>query len=347
MDIIPKNRIRPHATSRPVIPNGPLVHDNSMTGLSSAPALRVKRHSLTIDPLKDSDLSKEDVFVGSAGNAASSAQPIAVSQGVSVEELIAKRGAKVVEPSEADAAEPKVEDAQAKPAEESEPEAKRPWEEFNQPDEPADDHADADAKPQGSVLDDAGSPDDAAAAEAAQLLAGTPVPHRTIAELEAVHSSTRRSPESGDDTSTKPEETPVQEETPQALTQSAAQPTTPKGAEPEVAAGDSLADALREDEPETPQEHSQALKDAMQEMSGKDSKHDKDDKVEKSDGHHELYGGKPVIIVHKGQGQMSAVAWVLWFIFCLGLALLIVNFLIDAGYIETNYNIPHTDIINN
>ena len=42
---------------------------------------------------------------------------------------------------------------------------------------------------------------------------------------------------------------------------------------------------------------------------------------------------------------MSALAWVLWFIVCVGLALLIVNFLIDADIITTTYNIPHTNLL--
>jgi len=357
MDIIPKNRIRPHTTSRPVIPNGPLVRDNSMTSLSGAPALHVKRHNLTIDPLKDSELTKADIYANSASAAITGRHTTApvVGQGVSVEELIAKRagGEKVIDTGDmADIDKPTyvtadVNEEPIKPAAAAEDEAKKPWEEFNQPDE-----ASLASSPQATA--DSPSGDEDAAAEAARLLSYPE--HGSIAELEATHSSSRRSSESEQDTAgTTPEvESSAQEnEMSQALAQSSHRADMSKSdGQPDVAAGDSLADALREDEPIAPQEHSQALKDAMQEMDGKpshanDLKDEKDSIDEKTEGRHQLYEGEPVIVVHKAHGQMSAVAWVLWFIFCLGLALLIVNFLIDAGYIETNYDIPHTNIIGN
>ncbi len=95
----------------------------------------------------------------------------------------------------------------------------------------------------------------------------------------------------------------------------------------------SLAHALSEDS-DKPQEHSDALKDAIKDLDSKDAP-----------AHHELYGGKPVIVVHKPHGKQSAAMWMLWFFVCIGLALLIVNFLLDAEIIETMYNVPHSDIL--
>jgi hypothetical protein len=96
----------------------------------------------------------------------------------------------------------------------------------------------------------------------------------------------------------------------------------------------SLQKALNGDDAKSqPQEHSPALKEAIKDM---------DENGERP--HHELYGGKPVIVVHNDHG-MSAVAWVLWFIVCLALALLIVNFLLDADIIQTTLSVPHTNIL--
>ncbi len=86
-------------------------------------------------------------------------------------------------------------------------------------------------------------------------------------------------------------------------------------------------------------EHSETLKGALKDL-------DDNEEVDSNGRHHQgLYGGKPVIVVHKAHGSQSAVMWVLWFIICLGLAVLIVNFLLDAGVIATSYNVPHTDIL--
>lgn len=95
---------------------------------------------------------------------------------------------------------------------------------------------------------------------------------------------------------------------------------------------DSLAQALKSDNDGQPQEHSEALKGALKDLDGQPV-------------HHELYGGKPVIVVHKPHGKHSALMWSLWFFLCVGLALAIVNFLLDAGVIETTYQIPYTDLL--
>jgi hypothetical protein len=103
-------------------------------------------------------------------------------------------------------------------------------------------------------------------------------------------------------------------------------------------ANDALADVLRDDTPGPAPAHSEVLKEAIKELDedevGKDGRH-----------HHELYGGKPVIVVHKDHGTKSALMWALWFFLCVGLAVLIVNFLLDANVINTSYNVPHTDLL--
>ncbi len=83
-------------------------------------------------------------------------------------------------------------------------------------------------------------------------------------------------------------------------------------------------------------EHSQALKDELQTL--------KDKPEEEIHPHHELYGGKPVIVIHKARGVQSTLNWILWFIFCLLLALVIVDVLLDAGIITTDYSVPHTHL---
>lgn len=75
------------------------------------------------------------------------------------------------------------------------------------------------------------------------------------------------------------------------------------------------------------------LKAAMKDLDDKDGRP-----------HYELYGGKPVIIVHKGK-RLSGLMWTVWFMVCLGLALLAVNVLLDAGIITTDYVIPHTNFL--
>jgi hypothetical protein len=95
---------------------------------------------------------------------------------------------------------------------------------------------------------------------------------------------------------------------------------------------EALAKALQGDE-QKPQEHSAALKEEIKNL-GEDGRE-----------HQELYGGKPVIVVHKDKGALSTVMWVVWFLICVLLALGIVDVLLDASIVKTNYNIPYTDFI--
>lgn len=332
MDIIPKNRVRPSATSRPVIATSmPAVADNTMTTPSGAPTLQIaKRRQITISPPADSELNKEDVMPNvAAGSVAQEQAPAA--QGVSVSELLAKRQEKtlatpVEEPVLAPA--PELEVAAAEPAVAPGTTPELPDTEVS------------------SVPDE-----DPAAAEAARLLSDTPEAEKPPAaeaveepalglqpaEEAKVETEIRQELDADEPVVDEPavaEPAPASpEEQEVAVAEKSESPEAEEAKAPEPAANDSVADILKEEESE-PQEHSQALKDEIKGMG--DSK---------AEGHHEQYDGKPVIVIHKEHGPMSAVAWVLWFFLCVGLALLVVNFLLDADFITTNYNIPHTNIL--
>lgn len=375
-DIIPKSKVRPSATSRPVITSStPAVADNTLTASSGVPTLQVKRRNIIINPSDDTDLSKEDVMPNlapavttSPPEAAPSDQPALTvasessvtppaTQGVAVSELIAKRsetggdGPVAVANTAAEVPATELESAPA-----AQPTATTDASPGTTPELPAAEQAHV---------------DDQAAAEAARLLSDEPEPvpppgeeamSATGAEAEqaveamSIPAPTTASPSepvenltaSNDTTqSTSVPVTSTAELQPPAELEAAVKheeavtdmpvPATPEKTEP--VANDVLQEVLKE-EPVEPQAHSQALKDAMKDMEGKGGA-DKSDRSQ----HHELYGGKPVIVVHKEHGAMSATAWVLWFFLCLGLAVLIVNFLLDAGFIETTYRIPHTNIL--
>lgn len=99
-------------------------------------------------------------------------------------------------------------------------------------------------------------------------------------------------------------------------------------------AEDSLANALKDDSTGSPPEQTDELKDAIKDMDSSSLRH------------HELYEGKPVIVVHKHHtGKHPALAWTVWFLMCLAIALLAVNLLLDAEVISTEYVIPHTDFL--
>jgi len=71
---------------------------------------------------------------------------------------------------------------------------------------------------------------------------------------------------------------------------------------------------------------------------------EEDDKAPKERQHHELYGGKPVIVIHK-HGRHSALKTIVWVIICLIVAVAIVDVLLDAGVITTDYDVPYTDFL--
>jgi len=267
MDIIPKNKVRPTTTSRPVITNsGPGVADNTMTQPSSAPLLQTKKR-LTITPMGDRD---------SSDNSEAEATTASADQGASVEELIAKHHQKNDELTEAPSPKPDpspvvIEVPTADPVAVSQL---------------------APSRPAPSGLPEEVAADRAAAEAAASLLSGEPI--EKSFEPASEQSTSREAPTSS-----------------------------------------AVADILKEeDDQPQPQEHSQALKDELKEMGVNGGPKT----------HHELYGGKPVIIVHKDH-SMSAVGWTLWFLFCVTLALVAVNFLLDADVITTDYQIPHSNIL--
>lgn len=105
---------------------------------------------------------------------------------------------------------------------------------------------------------------------------------------------------------------------------------------PAEAAEGSLDRIFKEDKQQTIV-HSQALKDELQNI---------DDKPEEGvHPHHELYGGKPVIVIHKAHSPQATLNMILWIIFCFLLALVIVDVLLDSGVITTDYNVPHTRLL--
>lgn len=77
---------------------------------------------------------------------------------------------------------------------------------------------------------------------------------------------------------------------------------------------------------------------------GEDGEEGNDGKPSDERPRHELYGGKPVIVIHK-HSKHSALKAILWIILCLILAVAIVDVLLDAGVITTNYDVPYTDFL--
>lgn len=59
----------------------------------------------------------------------------------------------------------------------------------------------------------------------------------------------------------------------------------------------------------------------------------------------ELYGGKPVIVTHEPHPVRSAIISALLFLLMLALALVVFNFLLDAGVVSLSIDVPHTDLL--
>lgn len=59
----------------------------------------------------------------------------------------------------------------------------------------------------------------------------------------------------------------------------------------------------------------------------------------------ELYGGRPVIIIHEEHPILDFLRGLLVFVLGLVVIAAAVNFLLDAGIIETGYKIPHTNFL--
>jgi hypothetical protein len=279
-DIIPRNQVKPSASSRPIITTTqPEQADNTLktapltgtSGEAQAAAAQLKHKPLNLKlsaPGNDED--PEDEKGGAA------------SKGVPLSDLIASKSSAAAatpaaldsdSPAAAEAAEPKADaDAETKPK----PEAEEPAEAAKAPSE----------KPEAS--------------EAAP-------------------------------------ETAPEPQVPEKAEQPVAADAAPK-TEPEA---DSVDQVLKDDAADETQPHSQALKN---ELATLDKDHPADG--EGADGehpHHELYGGKPVIVIHKGHSGNSALNAFLWLLVCLLLAVIIVDVLLDMNIITTTFNIPHTN----
>jgi hypothetical protein len=79
-----------------------------------------------------------------------------------------------------------------------------------------------------------------------------------------------------------------------------------------------------------PAEHSPELKSAIEDYDNEEP---------------ELYGGKPVIVVHEPHPLATTLKWIFWFIVSVGLALLALNFLLDAGVVSVGRDLPHTNLL--
>ncbi len=88
-------------------------------------------------------------------------------------------------------------------------------------------------------------------------------------------------------------------------------------------------------------EHSDGFKDAIQDLEtspeGKHPLHQSGESM--------LYGGKPVIIIHEPHPLRSIFSLIFWFIVCLILIFIVLNFLLDAGVVSTSLDIPHTNVL--
>lgn len=339
MDIIPKNRVRPSATSRPVIATStPAVADNTMTTPSGAPALQIKRRQITIRPSADSDLNKEDVMPNVAAASVAEEQAPVAAQGVSVSELLAKRKEKTLHTAADEPTPTATPELEVSETAEVAVDTSGTTPELPEPEAQEEDPATAEAA---RLLADAPADEQPVIEETIELpvpdlqTADEPKvevePEALVPEVTTVDAPPIEEPASSEESAKAAEET----EAPMTAALAAdANPSAAEEAKPtEAATSDSVEDILKEEQPQT-QEHSQALKDEIKGMDAKGGEQ-----------HHSSYDGKPVIVIHKEHGPMSAVTWVLWFIVCVGLALLIVNFLLDADFITTNYKIPHTNIL--
>jgi hypothetical protein len=213
--------------------------------------------------------------------------------------------------------------------------------------EPSKSAEDLKAKPEGSVatpsepgvsVGDLIAKREKAKTEEPEPAADKQEPQETVVEEKSAEVTPVEEPE--------PKAEPESEATKSSANEQTSEPPKVEDVKPPVADGaksagedvpeDDFMRALRDDhnEPSESQEHSPALKQAIQDLDEKDGRP-----------HHELYGGKPVIVIHREHGAKSALLWILWFIICVGLALLVVNLLLDADIIQTDYNVPHTDFL--
>lgn len=158
---------------------------------------------------------------------------------------------------------------------------------------------------------------------------------------------TKPSPEDQPDEKPPAKEAPADAEEPDAKKPAATTPDykpSDQKSDADVAAAKSqtanenLDKVLNEDETAAaPAEHSDELKSALNDL----------DKSPEGKHPHEaeLYGGKPVIVVHEPHPVRSALIALMWIILLLGMGLLALNFLIDAGLVSLGYDLPHTNLL--
>ncbi len=60
---------------------------------------------------------------------------------------------------------------------------------------------------------------------------------------------------------------------------------------------------------------------------------------------HQLYGGTSVLLIQESHPIRTFFTYLFWFIGILVLALVVLNFLLDAGVVSTGYDIPYTDVL--
>ena len=328
-DIIPPEKVMPSASSRPVITaNKPQQVDNTLMQPSTAPPL-VRRRKVVLTP--PSDAQGDDASFEVPGlpieDASQTGQPTApeLSSNVvkdalppapGIEEILAKKasraaGPKVVAPvasAPAPASPARIEELELTPDTPA-PQIDDRIDE-PQPEAPAVDENLNDDIPEGMPdlsVDSTDQPE-------------SPKPVDFV-------------PEAAETVESKPQKEAAHE-------QKDPKPAT-RASEPKE---DSVEAALTEDKEKDgkPQAHSPALKEALNDL-GSDVPAD----GEEHPHHHELYGGKPVIAIHRHRGGSSAVAVILWLLVCLVMAVAAIDLLADAGIIEIPYNIPITDFIKN
>lgn len=297
-DIIPPSRVMPSSSARPVVMSDkPQQSDNTLT---AAPPRRSQRILLANKPGVEVD---DDGVL--------KLPPLPIEE--PVEDAPANASVEAVDKADKP-------DGTGPPIAAAQPEADAGLEGVEHVLQPANaEPADASADDQASK---AAAEQAAAEEQIARALAGeSQVDDSDSPVADAAH------PEADDMTDAQP----AQKE-PVAGPQPAA--TGPDKAEP-IHKDDSVAAVLAAGNRETqatPQAHTPALKDAL-------------DNLEDQPQHHELYGGKPVIVIHKARGSRSTASTVAWVIICLLLAIVIVDLLIDANIISLSYDIPHTNFL--
>lgn len=63
--------------------------------------------------------------------------------------------------------------------------------------------------------------------------------------------------------------------------------------------------------------------------------------------HEEPEHAKPFVAVHRHNYVRIALFWLMWLVVCVALAAAIIDVMLDAEILQTPYDIPHTDFINN